>query len=46
MFWRTLARCRVRLSDAEWARLEPLLSRRRKWTHRVDDQRVVIGILP
>lgn len=33
------------LSDAEWARLEPLLPRRRRGAHRVDDRRVISGIL-
>lgn len=27
------------LSDAEWARIEPLLPRGRKGAHRVDDRR-------
>ncbi len=33
------------LSDAEWARLEPLLPRGRRGAHRVDDRRVISGIL-
>jgi len=33
------------LSDAEWARLEPLLARGRKGAHRVDDRRVISGIM-
>jgi transposase len=33
------------MSDAEWARIEPLLPRRRRGAHRVDDRRVVSGIL-
>jgi transposase len=33
------------LSDVEWARLEPLLPRGRKGARRVDDRRVVSGIL-
>ena len=33
------------LSDAEWARLEPLLPSGRKGAHRVDDRRVISGIL-
>ena len=33
------------LSDAEWLRLEPLLPRGRKGAHRVDDRRVISGIL-
>jgi transposase len=33
------------LSDAEWARLEPLMPRGRKGAHRVDDRRVISGIV-
>ena len=33
------------LSDAEWARVEPLLPRGRKGAHRVDDRRVISGIV-
>ena len=33
------------LSDEEWARIEPLLPRGRKGAHRVDDRRVVSGIV-
>ena len=33
------------LSDAEWARIEPLLPRDRKGAHRVDDRRVISGII-
>ena len=33
------------LSDAEWARIEPLLPRGRRGAHRVDDRRVISGIL-
>jgi transposase len=33
------------LSEAEWARIEPLLPRGRKGAHRVDDRRVISGIL-
>lgn len=33
------------LSDEEWARLEPLLPRGRKGAHRVDDRRVISGIV-
>ena len=33
------------LSDAEWKRLEPLLPRGRRGAHRVDDRRVVSGIV-
>jgi transposase len=33
------------LNDAEWARLEPLLPHGRKGAHRVDDRRVISGIL-
>ena len=31
------------MSDAEWARIEPLLPRGRKGAHRVDDRRVISG---
>lgn len=33
------------LSDVEWARIEPLLPRGRKGAHRVDDRRVISGIV-
>jgi len=33
------------LSDAEWKRIEPLLPRGRKGAHRVDDRRVISGII-
>ena len=33
------------LSDAEWRRIEPLLPRGRKGAHRVDDRRVISGIV-
>jgi transposase len=33
------------LSDAEWARIEPLMPRGRKGAHRVDDRRVISGIV-
>src|SRR5262249_33446057 len=33
------------LSDAEWSRLEPLLPRSRRGAHRVDDRRVISGIV-
>ena len=33
------------LSDAEWRRIEPLLPRGRKGAHRVDDRRVISGII-
>ena len=33
------------LSDAEWARIEPLLPRGRRGAHRVDDHRVISGIV-
>lgn len=33
------------LSDAEWARIEPLLPRGRKGAHRVDERRVISGIV-
>src|SRR5438552_19180054 len=33
------------LSDQEWGRIEPLLPRGRRGAHRVDDRRVISGIL-
>lgn len=33
------------LSDAEWARIEPHLPRGRRGAHRVDDRRVISGIV-
>ena len=33
------------LSDAEWSRLEALLPRGRRGAHRVDDRRVISGIV-
>jgi transposase len=33
------------LSDAEWARIERLSQRGRKGAHRVDDRRVISGIV-
>jgi transposase len=33
------------LSDAEWSRLEPLMPRGRRGAHRVDDRRVISGIV-
>src|SRR5580700_10307884 len=33
------------LSDVEWARIEPLLPRGRKGARRVDDRRVISGIV-
>jgi transposase len=33
------------LSDAEWKRLEPLLPRGRRGAHRVDNRRVISGIM-
>ena len=33
------------LSDAEWARIEPLLPRARRGARRVDDRRVISGIV-
>jgi len=33
------------LSDAEWARLERLMPRGRRGAHRVDDRRVISGIV-
>ena len=32
-------------SDEQWARIEPLLPRGRKGAHRVDDRRVISGIV-
>jgi transposase len=33
------------LSDSKWARIEPLLPRGRRGAHRVDDRRVISGIV-
>ena len=33
------------LSDAEWAKIEPLMQRARRGAHRVDDRRVISGII-
>ena len=33
------------LSDEEWSRIEPLLPRGRRGAHRVDDRRVISGIV-
>jgi transposase len=33
------------LSDAEWCKLEPLMPRGRRGAHRVDDRRVISGIV-
>jgi transposase len=33
------------LSDTEWKRIEPLLPRGRRGAHRVDDRRVISGIV-
>ena len=33
------------LSDAEWARIQPLMPRGRRGAHRVDDRRVISGIV-
>jgi transposase len=33
------------LSDEEWVRIEPLLPRGRRGAHRVDDRRVISGII-
>jgi transposase len=40
-----MARQLTWLSDAEWCRIEPLLPRGRKGAHRVDDRRVISGIV-
>lgn len=33
------------LDDVEWARIEPLLPRGRRGAHRVDDRRIISGIV-
>jgi transposase len=33
------------LSDGEWAKIEPLMPRGRRGAHRVDDRRVISGIV-
>jgi transposase len=33
------------LSDSEWVKIEPLLPRGRRGAHRVDDRRVISGII-
>jgi transposase len=33
------------LSDAEWARIEPLTPRGRRGAHRVDNRRIISGIV-
>ena len=33
------------LTDAEWAKIEPLMPRGRRGAHRVDDRRVISGIV-
>lgn len=33
------------LSDGEWARIEPLMPRGRRGAHRVDDRRIISGIV-
>jgi len=33
------------LSEVEWQRIEPLLPRGRRGAHRVDDRRVISGIV-
>ena len=33
------------LSDQEWGRIEPLLPKGRRGAHRVDDRRVISGVL-
>ena len=40
-----MARQLTWLSDAEWARIEPLLPKGRKGARRVDDRRVISGIV-
>ena len=33
------------VSEAEWAQIEPLMPRGRRGAHRVDDRRVISGIV-
>jgi transposase len=33
------------LSDAEWAKIEPLLPKGRRGAHRVDDRRIISGVV-
>ena len=33
------------LSDAEWTKSEPLLPRGRRGAHRVDDRRIISGVV-
>lgn len=40
-----MARSPYWLSDAEWSRIEPLLPRGRRGARRVDDRRVISGIV-
>ena len=40
-----MARQLTWLSDAEWAKIEPLLPQGRKGARRVDDRRVISGIV-
>ncbi len=40
-----MARVLTWLSDAEWERIEPLLPRDRRGARRVDDRRVISGIV-
>ena len=40
-----MARRLTWLSDAEWAKIEPLLPQGRSGAHRVDDRRVISGIV-
>lgn len=40
-----MARHLTWLSDAEWAKIEPLLPQGRSGAHRVDDRRVISGIV-
>jgi transposase len=46
--WRKVARKsrrRIGFPDAEWARIEPVISRGRRGAHRADDRRVIGGIV-
>jgi transposase len=40
-----MARGLYLLNDVEWARIEPLLPKGRRGAHRVDDQRVISGVI-
>ena len=40
-----MARQLTWLSDAEWAKIEPLLPKGRRGAHRVDDRRIISGVV-